>query len=155
MTTLFEIDDLRVTRPGAALPVLDRFSLTLNPGETVVMLGDADSGKDIVLCFLDGLSARGEEFSGTVRYNDGEEKLALGTGLRQLALGPPRRRPRRDLELFPGYVGRRADVQAHGDVRAQAALDVGDELGREARRLTVVHGSERDAALVGRGDRVP
>jgi len=76
MTALFEIDDLRVTRPGAALPVLDRFSLTLNPGETVVMLGDADSGKDIVLRFLDGLSARGEEFSGTVRYNDGEEKQA-------------------------------------------------------------------------------
>ncbi len=76
MTALLQIDDLRVTRSGAPLPVLDRFSLTLNAGETVVLLGDADSGKDIVLCLLDGLSERGEEFSGTIRFRDGDPKQA-------------------------------------------------------------------------------
>ena len=76
MTALLQIDDLRVTRPGVARPVLDRFSLTLNAGETVVLLGDADSGKDVVLCLLDGLSGRGEEFSGTIRFRDGEAKQA-------------------------------------------------------------------------------
>src|SRR5882757_4636520 len=76
MTALLQIEDLRVTRPGIALPVLDRFSLTLKAGETVVLLGDAECGKDIVLCLLDGLSGRGEEFSGTIRFRDGEAKQA-------------------------------------------------------------------------------
>jgi peptide/nickel transport system ATP-binding protein len=76
MSALLEIEDLRVTSAGTALPALDRFSLTLNAGETVVLLGDSDSGKDIVLRLLDGLAERGEDFSGTIRFGDGEAKQA-------------------------------------------------------------------------------
>jgi peptide/nickel transport system ATP-binding protein len=71
---LIEIDNLRVARPGAALPVLDRFSLLLNAGETVVLLGDTQSGKDVLLRLLDGSMERGDEISGTIRFGDGEAK---------------------------------------------------------------------------------
>lgn len=78
MTThpLIEIDNLRITRGGAAFPVLDRFSLVLNAGETVVLLGDAQSGKDVLLRLLDGQAERGEEISGTIRFGEREAKPA-------------------------------------------------------------------------------
>ena len=47
-----------------------------------------------------------------------------------------------------------ADVEAHRDVRAQPALDLGDALGREARVGPVVDGAERDPVVVERGDGV-
>jgi ABC-type microcin C transport system duplicated ATPase subunit YejF len=76
MTTLLQIDDLRATRTGAARPLLDRFSLTLQAGETVALLGDAESGKDVVLRLLDGLAERGEDLSGTIRFGEGEARQA-------------------------------------------------------------------------------
>ena len=74
--TLIEIDNLRIMRPGAAWPVLERFSLTLRAGETVVLLGDADSGKDAVLSLIDGTLERGDELTGTIRFGEGEAKPA-------------------------------------------------------------------------------
>jgi peptide/nickel transport system ATP-binding protein len=69
---LVEIKDLTVTHAGAARPELDRFSLTLNAGETVVVLGEADSGKDAVLRAAGGLFVRADEVSGTLRFGEGE-----------------------------------------------------------------------------------
>ncbi len=71
---LIEIGDLRVTQPGMPLPVLDRFSLTLNAGETVVLLGDAQSGKDSVLRLLDGATIAGEDCTGRIGFNGAETK---------------------------------------------------------------------------------
>ena len=47
-----------------------------------------------------------------------------------------------------------ADVEAHRDVRAEPPLDLGDALGREALRLTVVDRAERHPVVVDREKRV-
>ena len=53
-----------------------------------------------------------------------------------------------------GASPRRADVEAHGDVRAESSLDVGDALGREPLCGAVVDGAERDSVVVHREERV-
>ncbi len=50
--------------------------------------------------------------------------------------------------------GRRADVEAHRDVRAELRLHLGDHLRREPRLRAVVDRPEGDALLVDAGDRV-
>jgi len=67
---------------------------------------------------------------------------------------PVRRQPGRLGKLGTGDARRRADVEAHRDVRAELRLDPGDELRREARRAAVVDRAERDAFVVDGGDRV-
>jgi ABC-type glutathione transport system ATPase component len=74
MSALLEIKEFGCARAGAPRPELERFSLTINAGETVVLLGEADSGKDAVLRFLNG--ERGDDVSGTVRFGEGEAKPA-------------------------------------------------------------------------------
>lgn len=69
-----EIKDLCVARGGRI--EIDRFSLTLNAGETVILLGEADSGKDAVLRLLGGLLDRADEVAGTVRFGDTEMRPA-------------------------------------------------------------------------------
>jgi peptide/nickel transport system ATP-binding protein len=72
MRILFEIKELSVARADRI--ALERFALTLHAGETVILLGEADSGKDAVLRALDGHVYRGEEVSGTIRCADGEPR---------------------------------------------------------------------------------
>jgi len=74
MSALLEINELGVARPGSAQPELERFSLTLKAGETVVLLGEAGSGKDAVLRLLNG--ERGDGASGTIRFSEGEARPA-------------------------------------------------------------------------------
>jgi peptide/nickel transport system ATP-binding protein len=74
MNALLEIKDLGVVRTSSPRPELEHFSLTLNAGETVVLLGDADSGKDAVLRILNG--ERSDGVSGTIRFGEGEAKAA-------------------------------------------------------------------------------
>jgi ABC-type glutathione transport system ATPase component len=69
---LVEMKDLTVARAGAARPELERFSLTLNAGETVVLLGETDCGKDAVLRATGGLLVRADEVSGTLRFGESE-----------------------------------------------------------------------------------
>src|SRR5919204_1183024 len=85
---------------------------------------------------------------------DAEKELARAAWRPSLAPGPRRRRRGREREFGERDVGRRADVEAHGDVGAETALDVGDELRRKTRRLPVVDRPERDPILVDGGDRV-
>lgn len=65
---LLELTQISVAAPGAARPELEDFSLTLNAGETVVVLGEAGCGKDAVLRVAGGLCERGEDVSGTIRF---------------------------------------------------------------------------------------
>ncbi|MBV9990091.1 MAG: ATP-binding cassette domain-containing protein [Alphaproteobacteria bacterium] len=69
---ILEIKDLSVARDGRA--EIDRFSLTLNAGETVILLGEAGSGKDAVLRLLDGLVDRADEVAGTLRVGESEAR---------------------------------------------------------------------------------
>jgi peptide/nickel transport system ATP-binding protein len=70
---LFELKELSVTREGDDRPELDRFSLALGAGETVVLLGETGCGKEAVLRVLGGFTERYEDISGTIRFSDGEE----------------------------------------------------------------------------------
>lgn len=72
--TLFEMAELGVSRNGVA--ELERFSLTMRAGETVMLLGESGSGKDAVLRILAGIVERGEQIAGTIRFGDGEARPA-------------------------------------------------------------------------------
>ena len=85
---------------------------------------------------------------------DPEAKLAVRAGSVGLAASPVGRDANGALELRRRCGGGEADVEAHRDVGAQPALDLGDALGREARLGSVVDGAKRDAVVVERGDRV-
>jgi peptide/nickel transport system ATP-binding protein len=95
---LVEIRDLALTRPGADRPGLERFSLSLQRAEIVTLLGEADSGKDLLLRYLDG-SERCDGALGSVRFGEGEV-LPAGrrTGLPFRAAYLP---PARPLPLSP------------------------------------------------------
>jgi len=71
---IVEIADLSVMRGGRV--EIDRFSLTLHAGETAILLGEADCGKDAVLRLLDGLLDRTDEVTGTIRFGEGETRPA-------------------------------------------------------------------------------
>lgn len=66
----FAVYDLTVERADDPRPVLDRFSLSLDKGETVVLLGEAGCGKTELLQVLAGVPAN--VTNGTVRAGDAE-----------------------------------------------------------------------------------
>jgi peptide/nickel transport system ATP-binding protein len=74
--SVLEIKDLRVSRPGASQPELERFSLALDAGETVVLLGEAGSGKEAVMRVLGGLPESGDEISGTLKFANSDSLRA-------------------------------------------------------------------------------
>jgi peptide/nickel transport system ATP-binding protein len=67
---LLELKDLGVTR--GTQTELEHFSLTLNAGDTVVLLGEAGCGKEAVLRVLNGQLERGEDVTGTIRFGENE-----------------------------------------------------------------------------------
>jgi ABC-type glutathione transport system ATPase component len=67
---ILEIAELSVVKSGVRL--LDRFSLALEAGETVVVLGEAGSGKDALFHVLGNFSEKSETVSGTLRFVGGE-----------------------------------------------------------------------------------
>ena len=73
---IFEITELSVSKPGAAMPELDRFSLSLGAGESVVVLGEAGSGKEALMRVLGGFAERADAISGTIRFGNGEVRPA-------------------------------------------------------------------------------
>lgn len=66
---LIALSDLSLREAGVL--GLDRFSLTLQAGECVVVLGEAGSGKDALTAVLGGFQAKNAEVSGTIRYGSG------------------------------------------------------------------------------------
>jgi peptide/nickel transport system ATP-binding protein len=74
--TLFEIRDFSTAKPDAATPELERFSLTVTAGDSVVLLGEAGCGKDAVLRLLSGSLERSEAISGTIRFGEGDPLAA-------------------------------------------------------------------------------
>ncbi len=66
---IIEVNDLCVTRDGTAK--LDHLSFKLDGGETLVVLGDMTSGKDVLLGVLAGYGERGDEYGGAIRHGDG------------------------------------------------------------------------------------
>ena len=85
---------------------------------------------------------------------DPEAELTGGPRRVDLPLRPELRAPDGLLVLAQRDVRRRADVEAHGDVRSEPALDLGDALGREALLAPVVDRAERDAVVVDPRERV-
>jgi len=71
-----EITDLRVSRPGAQRAELERFSLSLEPGETVVLLGEVGSGKEAIMRVLGGLPESGYDISGTLKFANADADRA-------------------------------------------------------------------------------
>jgi peptide/nickel transport system ATP-binding protein len=73
---ILEIAELTVARPGAAALQLDRFSLTLDAAESVVVLGEAGSGKEALIRVLGGFAERSDQISGTIRFANAEARPA-------------------------------------------------------------------------------
>jgi peptide/nickel transport system ATP-binding protein len=69
---LVEVSELSVT--GAAGRELDRFSLRLVAGESLVVLGEAGSGKEALMRVLGGFPDRNDVVTGTVRFGQGEAR---------------------------------------------------------------------------------
>lgn len=72
---ILDITELTVARPGAA-PELDRFSLALDAGESVVVLGETGSGKEALIRVLGGFADRMDQISGTIRFGNAEARPA-------------------------------------------------------------------------------
>ena len=69
---LFDIKDLKVGQGGAN--ELDGLSLSLDAGESLVVLGEGSSGTDALLRVLGNFNDRGDETSGTIQFGSGEAK---------------------------------------------------------------------------------
>ncbi|MGY0235963.1 ABC transporter ATP-binding protein [Longispora urticae] len=77
MNTL-EIEDLRVTLPGTARPVLDGVTLAVGAGETVALVGESGSGKTLTSRAALGFLPRDAEVTGAVRVA-GKDLLTMGS----------------------------------------------------------------------------
>jgi peptide/nickel transport system ATP-binding protein len=71
---LLEVSDLTVSRAG--LPELERFSLKLEAGESAIILGEADCGKEALLRLLGGFPDKAETVTGTIRFAGSEARAA-------------------------------------------------------------------------------
>ena len=94
--TILQISELSVTAPNASVPELDRFSLTLEAGQSVVLLGQAGSGKEALIRILGGFAQKSDVISGTLRFGDGEAQPAARrarTPIRIAYLPSPMTRP--------------------------------------------------------------
>jgi peptide/nickel transport system ATP-binding protein len=65
-TFLLAIRDLTIRKDGAPRPELEHFSLSLDPGATITVLGETGCGKEALLRLLTGVAARDENVSGTI-----------------------------------------------------------------------------------------
>lgn len=71
---LVELKEVSVVRGGVT--ELDRLSLTLERGESAIVLGEAGSGKDALLRVLGGFTDKADTVSGTIRFAANEPRSA-------------------------------------------------------------------------------
>jgi peptide/nickel transport system ATP-binding protein len=92
---LLTVSDLTARREGREQAELDRLSLSLDSGETIVVLGEPGSGKGALMRALCGAPERGENFTGTVQFGAaaGQPIAALRRGSRCFAYWPNSARP--------------------------------------------------------------
>jgi len=112
MSALVTLDAVSVRARGEA--ALENFSLAIAPGETVVLLGEPDCGKDEILQLLAGVPLKAE-IAGTIRIRDGQAERAArfrGRGLRTAYLAGPYAQP----------------FSPHASVAAQAARVIARKL---------------------------
>lgn len=75
--TLLAYEDLRVTLPAMARPVLDGVGLTVAAGEVVALVGESGSGKSVTARAALGLFPQGAEIGGRVSV-DGTDLVGAG-----------------------------------------------------------------------------
>jgi peptide/nickel transport system ATP-binding protein len=105
---LLGLKDITITRNGDARAELDRFSLAVERGETVIMLGEADAGKDALMRALAGAPLPGEIISGSVQFG-------IGAATDAAAMSQPPVR----LAYLPGPAAR--PLSAHATAATQLA----------------------------------
>jgi peptide/nickel transport system ATP-binding protein len=128
---LFRINGLTLRTSKAPRPELENFSLALDPGATITLLGETGCGKESLLRVLTGLAARGEDVTGTIQLGSGEAKPVARdplSGLRSAFLpGPltPVLNPHASaLSQLSRIVARKLG-QPQGSARAELALALG------------------------------
>jgi len=72
--TLLRIRDFTLAQAGAVKPAIAGFSLTLEPGGTLTLLGETGSGKGVVLRMLAQPIRRGLQVRGAIQVRDGAEQ---------------------------------------------------------------------------------
>jgi peptide/nickel transport system ATP-binding protein len=74
MTALLAIDNLRTSfiQSGKRLTVIEGVSLTVEPGETVGVVGESGCGKSVTSMSIMQLLGRNVEMSGSIRFQDKE-----------------------------------------------------------------------------------
>lgn len=103
---ILSLKDFTITRDGEPRPQLDRFAITIERGETVIMLGEVDAGKDALMRALGGAPLEGETISGSVQFG-----IGAATSADILSAAPIR------LAYLPGPASR--PLSAHGSVASQ------------------------------------
>ena len=85
---LLGISELSVSRQGEAKQQLDKISMAVEVGETVVLLGEASSGTDTVMRALNGSLGDGEAMTGTIKIGGQGEGGNFGVGPLRIAYLP-------------------------------------------------------------------
>jgi len=70
---LLALSELTVLRGG--VPVLDRFSLRLDAGESAILLGESGSGGEALLSVLGGFADKADTVTGALRVRGSETRL--------------------------------------------------------------------------------
>ncbi|MER7507901.1 ABC transporter ATP-binding protein [Streptomyces lavendulae] len=82
--TLLRYEDLSITLPGTARPVLDGICLTVGAGEAVALVGESGSGKSVTARAALGLFPEGARTTGRVRVDGTDLVGADAASLRRV-----------------------------------------------------------------------